>query len=114
MNTVTAYIKENIENQAFAYCTNLNSVSILNNQVHIGSSAFDGTPWLENQQDGMIYIGQIAYKYKGTMPEGTQLVIKEGTVEIAAEALYSCNNMVSISIPNTVKIIGTRAFYGCI
>lgn len=65
----------------------------------IGADAFEGTAWYENQSDGIIYVGLVAYKYKGTMPEKTSIVIKDGTIGIANSAFKGCTNLVSLSIP---------------
>ena len=104
---------ESIGNEAFAYCSALESVSIQNDQPSIASSAFYGTPWFENQGDGMMYIGKVAYRYMGAMPEGGRLVIRDGTTKIADYALYCCDDMVSVSIPQSVRSIGNYAFQNC-
>ena len=112
----TIEIPENVTsigNGAFEYCSNLSTVTINNSHASIGSNAFYGTPWFENQPDGMIYIGNVAYKYKGAMPIDGHLTIKEGTEEIASEALNYCTDLHSINIPNSVKTIGSYAFRGC-
>ena len=103
-----------IGNEAFSMCTNLSSVTIGNSQAYISFSAFYGTPWMDNQPDGLIYIGQIAYKYKGTMSEGTHIDIREGTVAIAEKAFNYYDSLASVSIPNSVKTIGDYAFQGCV
>lgn len=102
-----------IGSYAFSACVNLASVEILNDRASIASDAFSGTPWLENQPDGLIYVGKVAYKYKGEMPEGTNLAIKNGTVEIADNAFYYCTGLASVAIPQSVERIGNSAFHGC-
>ncbi len=95
---------------AFSACVNLTSVNILNDRASIASDAFSGTPWLENQPDGLIYFGKVAYRYKGEMPEGTHFTIKDGTVEIADNAFRSCIGLASVAIPQSVERIGNYAF----
>ena len=95
---------------AFSACLNLASVEILNDRAFIAHDAFSGTPWLENQPDGLIYVGRVAYKYKGEMPEGTNVAIKSGTVEIADYTFYGCSGLVSVAIPQSVERIGNYAF----
>ena len=95
---------------AFSACINLTSVEILNSRASIASDAFSGTPWLENQPDGLIYFGQVAYKYIGEMTEGTDLTIKDGTVEISDNAFLSCKGLASVAIPQSVERIGNYAF----
>ncbi len=47
------------------------------------------------------------------MPEGTEIVIKEGTLGISNFAFYDCPGLTSITIPESVTSIGMEAFYGC-
>ena len=98
---------------AFFDCTSLTSVTIPNSVTSIGAGAFYGTTWFNNQPDGLVYAGKVAYKYKGTMPEGTQITIKEGTFGISAHAFYGCKGLTSITIPNSVTSIGNSAFCQC-
>ncbi len=98
---------------AFVDCSGLTSITIPNSVTSIGSYAFRGTAWYNNQADGIVYINKIAYAYKGTMPSGTQIVIKEGTLEITGHAFYGCTDLTSVTIPNSVTSIGGLAFYNC-
>lgn len=99
--------------EAFRDCTNLKDLIIPNTVKEIGSNAFLRTPWLNNQPDGVVYAGKVAYKYKGSMPENTEIFLQEGTLSISTEAFASCINLTNITIPNSVEIIGNNAFRYC-
>jgi hypothetical protein len=99
---------------AFRECSILTSITIPNSVNSIGYSAFDGTAWYDSQAEGLVYAGKVAYGYKGTMPENTQIVLNEGTLGIAEYAFAYCNNLTSITIPNSILSIGEYAFYNCI
>lgn len=101
-----------IGQEAFSNCSSLNSITIPNNLISIGSEAFDDTPWYENLEDGLLYMGRVLYKYKGTMPPNTSIQINDGTICINENAFYSCDGLASISIPNSLISIDDRAFSG--
>ena len=96
-------------------CGSLTSINIPESVTYIEGNAFESTPWYENQPDGLIYAGKVAYKYKGMMPEGVQIIItiKEGTTGISDSAFENCTNLISITIPESVTSIGYYAFDGC-
>ena len=110
--TIPSSVTE-IGEEAFRGCTGLTSVTIPNSVTSIGYSAFGGTPWYNNQPDGVVYIGKVAYEFKGEMASGTAINIKEGTVSISGFAFYGCTGLTSITIPNSVTSIGEFAFSGC-
>ena len=107
-NSVTS-----IGSSAFLFCEALTSIEIPNSVTSIGYSAFIGTSWFDNQPDGLVYAGKVAYAYKGTMPENTSIVLQDGTLGIADEAFYQCIGLTSITIPNSVTNIGEGAFQDC-
>lgn len=104
---------EGIGKSAFKNCSNLADIVLPMSLRNIEAAAFDGTSWYNNQQDGVVYIVNCLYNYKGDMPEGTSIEVKEGTVSISGEAFYYCENLTSITIPESVTSIGESAFYGC-
>ena len=102
-----------IGDNAFQECTSLSTITIPNSVDDVSASALTETAWYNNQPDGLVYAGKVAYKYKGTAPEGTEITIKEGTLSITASAFRDCSGISKITIPASVSKVGEWAFYGC-
>lgn len=116
--TVTSIIIPNsitsIGDHAFRDCINLTSLSVPNSLYDIGYKVLEGTKWLEKKPNGLVYVGLVAYGYKGAVPENVAL--REGIKGIAGGAF--CNwevppDLISIVIPNSVIKIGYGAFQFC-
>ena len=126
-----------IERGMFRGCSGLTSVSISESVTSIGANAFDGCigiPWIyipesvnsigrdafkgtewynKMNGDGLVYVGNVAYEYRGKMPVNTTIILKEGTTGISEWAFNECVGLTSIVIPKSVKNIGDWAFYKC-
>ena len=116
-NIITSVIIPNsvttIEYVAFRNCSNLSDINIGTNVTRVSLNAFSGTAWYDNLPDGMVYVGKVAYKYKGEMPEGTHFSIKEGTLSISEQAFALCSGLASVTIPEGITTIEELAFGGC-
>ena len=102
-----------IGKEAFYSCIALGTVIFQSTDFFVGDKAFNGTPWLEDMPDGMIYIGNTAYRYKGTMPSGTSITLENGTTNIASFAFSGCSGLTSVNMPEGVVSIGESAFEDC-
>ena len=109
---------EKIGGYAFYGCSKLANIIFENDSINdIGDNAFGDTPWfneyMNNQANGLVYIGNSLITYKGDMPSNTTITIKEGITTIPQFFFQNCTNMVSITIPKSVTYIGMGAFYMC-
>ena len=99
-----------IGDRAFQNCSNLISVDIPESMCQIGQDAFEGTAWYDNHPDGVLYVGNWLYGYKGEMPEDFELVVQEGTMGIVDYAFEECTNLIRVTIPGSTRHIGMAAF----
>ena len=106
----TVVLKEDtvgIAKSAFDYCKNLENITIPDSVISVCEYAFDNTAWYDNQPDGVVYAGKVAYKYKGDCPK--TIVLKKGTTAITKSAFENCTNLTKITIPNSITSIGDYA-----
>ena len=78
-----------IGNQAFEYCSCLESVTIGNGVTAIGDQAF-------------CYCNNL-----------TSITIPDSVTSIGVTAFYACKSLTSVTIPDSVTSIGNSAFYDC-
>lgn len=105
---------ENILGEAFAGCENLNTIIFPSSIINVYKYSLYNTAWYNSQSDGIVYDGNVAFDYKGTMTSGTELEIREGTTSIASQAFSSHEEIKTLTMPNTVKYICDEAFWGCV
>lgn len=125
-----SYNVKSIGDHAFSGCKNMTSITIASSITYIGQDAF----W---SCDGLtaVHISDIAawckISYASDWPhegnplyyahklylngeEVKDLIIPDGVTFIGANAFYSCESLTSVTLPNSVTGISTRAFGGCI
>lgn len=98
-----------ISYRAFYACSSLADITFSNSIEEVFNDAFSGTPWLDSQPAGLVYIGKAAYKYK-TGGSDTEIVINDGTISISPYCFYDSRSITSVNIPNSVTSIGSYAF----
>ncbi len=98
----------NIQGGAFIDCANLQTVEIPPSVKEIGMEAFEHTPWLENQKDEFVIVGDnILIKSNST---GANVAIPSGVRAIAYDIFKNNDNITALTIPNTVTHIFAGAF----
>ena len=106
----------------FGGCTTLTDFGDLEKNVtRVGSGAFQNTGWIHDQPNGVVYFGKAAYAYKGTMPEGTVLALKEGTVSVSYSFIagqielnptFDFPTLAGLILPQSCKYVDAYAFAG--
>ena len=103
-----------IGRSAFYNCRNLESITGGNNLQRIDRDAFStNCTWYKNQPDGLVYVGNVLYKYKGYNNYNMELSVREGTVSITTYAFSSCSRLSAVTLPSSLTYIGERAFSSC-
>lgn len=95
---------------AFSNCSSLETINMSGNISKFGKSVFEDTKWYDNQPDGPVYLKNIFYKYKGTMPENINFIIKNKTTIIGGSAFENMTGLTTVSLPDSIVYIGDAAF----
>ena len=99
---------------SFSYSKDLLMIDVPDTLETLDGTAFSGTAWWNAQPDGVVYLENYLYGYKGNMPENTEIVVEDGTTIIASYAFDTEVNLKQLTIPAQVKEIGVSAFNSCV
>lgn len=100
-----------LEYQAFNYSKNIESVSLPESVEYIHWSVFSEKNIYNNPanwDNGVFYVDNHLIDIKGTVFGA--ISVREGTTNINAKAFSSAENLVSVTLPKSIKVIGEDAF----
>lgn len=100
-----------IGDRAFYNRYDIVSVNASNAITHVGKEAFDRTTWLQEQPEGLFYVGRVAYKYLGSCPRSVE--VREGTTELAYRVFYDQRDLEEIILPESLEAIREGAMKNC-
>ena len=118
-----------IKDFTFGYCLALNSLSLPSSVAKVSTNALYESGWYEAQEDGVLYLGDMAYGYKGDIPETTVIIwyngfngftasyvveLNPGTKMINESAFYGYLDLYGVVIPESLDTISSGAFAGCL
>lgn len=108
---------KSIGDHAFQFCGALTNITLPDSLTSIGDGAFEATAcyneWSANSaQCSVLYIGNHLIKANDNVIS-SHYVVEPGTKSIAACAFYYCNELTSITLPDSMAGIGNRAFELC-
>ena len=99
-NIKSVYIPEGIlkiEEGTFEDCINLEKITGAENVLNITGNALENTAFWNGHNDGIVYVGNCCYKYKGDMSENAVVDIKKETRGISENAFDGCENLKKIN-----------------
>ena len=99
-----------IGTMAFEGCSNLTSVTIPDSVTNIDSFAFQGCDKLIQIENGVSYVDKWVIGFDKSV---TSVVLRANTVGIVDYAFYACFDLTSVTIPNSVTRVTSRAFQKC-
>jgi len=112
-----------IGNGAFSFCNSLTSITIPNSVTSIGRDAFENCSSLTSitvdpnnsvytSSDGVLFSKDMTELIQYPCGKSGVYAIPDGVTSIGYGAFSFCDSLTSITIPDSVTIIGDNAFYG--
>jgi len=99
-----------IHSYAFRNCSSLENVTVSKTVEHIGTHAFDNTPWYNGLNEKFVIVGAGSLiKYNG---RSETIDIPENVTDISCTFRNDAVKINSITIPDSVKYIAGNAFVG--
>lgn len=101
---------------AFDGSKNLKTVTVPESLENISTATFEKSAVYSNPanwEDDVFYAGDRLVKVE-RKTKAENIIVKEGTRRIETQAFAGCENIKSITIPDSVEIIGAQAFESCL
>ena len=97
-----------IGNQMFAFCRNLNSISIADSVERIGDYAFNHSSLINVElPDNLIYIGRYAFYYCGSL----ESINLDSNIEVIGDCAFNgCSKIKNIQLGANLTSVGLSAF----
>ena len=99
-----------IGKDAFLNCADLKEINIPVSVISVDPTAFEGTAWLADQPDGVVCVGKVVYKLKGTCAD--TVVLPADAVSVAEGVFKGQTNLKKVYFPAQTSV-GAEAFAGC-
>ena len=99
---------------AFKGCENLSQISFAGKNGYLFYQRFNDTAWYKNQKDGVIYLENFIYGYKGEIPENLTIPYNQEVTHIGNFVFEGFSNIKNISLPDNITYIGECAFMNCV
>lgn len=100
---------------SFGGCTNLKTISLPDSLQYIGENVFYDTAFYNdeaNWENGVLYINNHLVEADCNVISG-DYAIKNGTITVASYALYGCNKLTTLILPDSLKNISYEALLCC-
>ncbi len=101
---------QSIGENAFSKCIELTDIVLPTSVQTVGANAFQGCKKLIRMEGGVSYVDCWAIDCESTVTEAR---LRNDTVGIADSAFRYCGKLKSVTIPASVKNIGSAAFASC-
>ncbi|MBQ7475001.1 MAG: leucine-rich repeat protein, partial [Clostridia bacterium] len=104
----------NVSSAAFRGCAALAEITVPDGVRFIAGDSFDGTAYVldeSNWENGVLYLGNHLIKTKSDIIGAA--VVRDGTVTVSPGAFRGCGGLVSVALPDSLRIVGEDAFVGC-
>lgn len=113
-NLKSVYIPDSVTeigDCAFYECSHLAEINVPDHVLKVGEEILTDTEWFENQPEGVVYLGHIAVGCKGTIEPET--VLRKGTTVLASGLFYGQTSLMSCILPEGIEEIPEECFSLC-